>query len=87
MSKGHLDQPAYDAACRAAEWAAARGLRAQWSRIYFNADGSRTFHFTYEPLKPPRKSKATEAEPTAPAERQRVKRGGVPKPEQGALDL
>lgn len=90
MSRGHLDQEAYDAACRAQEWAAKHGKRAMWSRIYYNPDGSRAFYFTYEPLKPRRKGEVEAApgpDPAAAPEPAKVRRGGVPKPEQGRFDL
>jgi hypothetical protein len=56
MSRGVLDQAAYDAACAAASWAAAHGKRAIWDAIHHNPDGTRTFRFRYEALKPPRRA-------------------------------
>lgn len=76
MSRGVLDQAAYDAACAAARWAEAHGKRAFWDAIHYAADGSRTFRFRYEDL-PKRRAKPVEVEP----ERRTISRGAA----QGAL--
>jgi hypothetical protein len=63
MSKGVLDQAAFDASTRAAEQAAKRGMRAVMTSIGHNPDGSRTFYFRHERLKPKRGERISQPEP------------------------
>lgn len=76
MSRGVLDQEAFDAATRASEWAARNGKRAFWAAVHHHDDGTRSFRFRFEDL-PRRKAAPVDA----PAPARRVTRGAT----QGSL--
>lgn len=74
MSHGTLDQPAHDAAKRAAVDAAKRGLRivGMTSRRYGD---HRAFTFDYEPI---RKARKSDSQIATVAGSDTIRRGGIP---------
>jgi hypothetical protein len=85
MSRGVLDQEAYDASVRADKAASAKGMKAVMTSIYYRPDGKRVFTFRFDPIKRPRGRPVVEAGPRPAVASRRGALAAEPPPAQGEL--